>query len=947
MNGRDPTPPFATHLLTEREYEVLRCLGNGLSNRQIAAQMTVALSTVKWYVNQIYSKLAVSNREEAVARGRSLGLLAPSASPPHNLPQPPTSFIGRELELTALAQYLADPTVRLITILGPGGIGKTRLALAAAEGQLNSRQQPHPFTYGIYFASLAHQSTADLLLPAIAAAVNFRFSAGDEPEAQLLRYLRSKGMLLLLDNFEHLRAGVGLLDKMVQTAPAVKLLVTSRERLNLQAEYLFPIGAMALPEDDAARDRDSPLELIDYSAIQLFCQSARRMQPDFALTADNQLQVLAICRLVGGMPLGVILAAGWLSLLTPPEILAEMSRNLDFLATEMGDVPERQRSLRAAFNHSWRLLSQRERDVFAQLSVFRDGFRREEAQVVAGAPLHDLQALVNKSLLYRAPTGRYEIHELLRQFAAEQLAQLPEVETAVRDRHSAYFCAFLQEWTRDWHTDRQIDARHAVAQAAGNIRQAWDWALTQREWLRLAQAIDSWGWYHQWHGRLKEFVSLCQAIIDRTESRTVAEVAGTDLDEVTVLPDCLRLRAKALTWLGWSVRNSKVASDSVQQALALLERPELAGQDTRLEKALAITGAHYLVDPDDLQMAQERFAQCLALFEELGYQWGVALAFRGMGLLEWNMGNYDAVNVESMETALAIHQDLGDRSGMADCQSVLGVIYRSLGNLDQAEQLHRQALDLNQQLGDQSAIVARKAQLAYTLSWQGKFEEAQYLAEESVASSHELDDPLDEVWSRIVLGVIFLHTGRYHLARRQADHALLLLQEPRARPLDRASLHLLLGHLALVKSSYIQAQAAFAQSRENFEQSRPGLTGFALAGLGQAACNLGNLAQARQYLVQALAASLAHKAYMPAVYALSFAALFLATTGHVEWGVEVWEVARRQPLVARSRWFADVVGREVETWAADLPPEVAEAARERGRALALWATAEALLAELS
>jgi DNA-binding SARP family transcriptional activator len=317
------------------------------------------------------------------------GTETPAAEQPHpatihSLPTPATPFIGREAELTVLGQYLADPAIRLVTILGPGGVGKTRLALAAAERQGTSRQ-PAAFSDGVYFVSLASVSTADSLAPTIAEAVGFHFYEGDEPQAQLLRYLRSKNILLLLDNFEHLRDGVALLDELVQTAPAVKLLVTSRERLNLQAEHLFHIGSLTLPQTDAAGDDDDSLDLSSYSAIQLFCQSARRVQPGFALTVDNRADVLAICRLVQGMPLGIVLATTWLALLTPPEIVAEMGQNLDFLSTTMADMPARHRSLRAAFNHSWSLLNRQERTVFAQLSIFNGGFSRDAAQAVGGA----------------------------------------------------------------------------------------------------------------------------------------------------------------------------------------------------------------------------------------------------------------------------------------------------------------------------------------------------------------------------------------------------------------------------------------------------------------------------------------------------------------------------------------------------------------------------------
>jgi predicted ATPase/ATP/maltotriose-dependent transcriptional regulator MalT len=937
MNGRDPNYVSPAQSLTEREEEVLACMGDGLTNRQIAERLTVALSTVKWYTHQIYSKLGVANREEAIRRGRQLGLLADTARPPHNLPPQPTPFVGREAELAALVDFLADPDTHLITITGPGGMGKTRLALATAEAQLNSRQQPHPFAHGVYFVSLASVTSTGQVVSTLAGVLNFQLYEGEEQKGQLLRYLRAKQMLLVLDNFEHLRAGAGLIEEIRRAAPAVKLLVTSRERLNLRAEQLFPLGGLAIPDVEIIGDGAALERLDGYGAVQLFGQCARRVRPGFSLTADNQAHVMTICRHVEGMPLGIVLAAAWMGGLTTAEIAAEMSQDSDFLAAEMADAPARQHSLRAAFNHSWRLLSQREQEVFAQLSVFHGSFSRKVARAAAGAALRDLQALLNKSLLIRTPAGRYQMHELLRQYAAEQLAQMPAVEMGVRDRHSAYFCAFLHERTEDWHTGRQIETLRAVVEEADNIRQAWQWALAQGEWPRLQQAFDSWCWYHQLHARDKDLDSYCQAIIRKMESLAAGGEA--------LSPDSLRLWVRALAWLDESEDNPGDPSLRLQEAMTLLERPELAGQDIRLEKVLALQAqARWLARKDNLEEAQQISEQCLALFEELGAQWHIAEILMNLGSIAWRTGNYDLA-LKRLGAALAIQQKLGEQIRRAECLNRLGQVHRNLGHLDEAEQLHREALDLSRRLDNRPALVTRTANLAHTLLWQGKFGEAEQLARESLTIHRELGYQEKAYWAHCVLCSDLLHSGQYHEAGRQAERALGLHKESRASVFDALTdgwLYLVSGQLALVELSYSQAQNAFAKSSEQLQQGWSYKTGFPLAGLGHAACRLGQLALARQYLAEALA----DKTYLTVIYSLPFVACFLATTGCVERGVEIWELARTQPLVAHSTWFADVVGRELASLAASLPPEVVEAARERGRALDLWATAEALLAEL-
>jgi transcriptional regulator with XRE-family HTH domain len=265
--------------------------------------------------------------------------------PAIRLPVPPTPLIGREAELAELARLLRDPQCRLLTLVGAGGIGKTRLAIEVA-----GRHQDR-FPDGACFVSLASLNSSAFLVPAIADALGYVFQRQMEPRTQLLNYLSVKQSLLVLDNVEHLLEGVDLFAEMLERAPGVKLLATSRERLNLQGEWVFEIQGLPVPPTDQAGRAE------EYSAAALFVQSARRVQAGFELGAEERPPVVRICQMVEGMPLGIELAAAWVSVLTCREIAHEIERGMDFLATTMRDVPERQRSLRAAFDHSWSLLS--------------------------------------------------------------------------------------------------------------------------------------------------------------------------------------------------------------------------------------------------------------------------------------------------------------------------------------------------------------------------------------------------------------------------------------------------------------------------------------------------------------------------------------------------------------------------------------------------------------
>ncbi|HEX6384642.1 MAG TPA: BTAD domain-containing putative transcriptional regulator [Anaerolineae bacterium] len=863
----------------------------------------------------------------------------------HNLP-PTTELIGREADLQHLKQLLAHPDKRLISLVGPGGIGKTRLAIEAA------RQNQYLFLEGVAFVSLAALSEPGQMVPAIASAANFplRSEARRTPAQQLLDYLQRKEMLLVLDNLEHLLDGVALLADILATAPDVKLLVTSRHQLQLQAEQLFSVVGLDYPKwatqtGFAAEPVEAMAsgEAVTYPAGQLFLKAAQRRQPDFALMdSDEQDSVASICQMVEGMPLALELAAAWVDRLSLTEIAAEIRHSLDFLESERRDAPERHHSIRAAFDTSWNLLDDREQAVFAGLSVFRGGFTREAAQAIAGASLRSLSRLVSQSLLqFDRQHGRYQIHELLRQYGAEKLARDIERETAtsttsvqaVRDRHSVYYCAFLHEHTEHWHTAHQLETLAAVTREADNVQVAWRWALAQGEWQRLVQALDSWGWFHDWQGRFADGESFCQAIVEKVERQ---------LGETAVSAHCLRLWAKTLAWLGRFRPGPSAALGVLQQSLTLLERPELARQDTRQEKAFVLASEAWKVSDPDLERLL--IEQSLALCRELGNQRGIAQGLSALSHVDWRTGNHDS-GLTRAQAALTIHQEQGDRRGQAICMAMLARIHKTLGQLEEAERLEREALSLIQQIGDRSRLVHRHAALAHTLLWQGKFAEAQQLAGESLAICQDLGHRAAKGWAQYCLSEALMHSGQYQPARRQAASGLLVVKAVGSRD-DEAALYGVLGQLALVESSYAEAQAAFAKSGEIFRENQYRPFDFSPAGLGYTACRLGQLQEAHQHLVEALASALAVKTYGPTLFALPGVALLLALTGSAARAVEIWALARCHSFVANSRWFEAVAGRELKAVAASLPPEIAEAALERGRTLDLWQTAAALLAEL-
>ncbi|MCK4977439.1 MAG: AAA family ATPase, partial [Anaerolineales bacterium] len=286
-----------------------------------------------------------------------------------NLPANLTPFVGRTEELSDLQKYITDPDCRLLTVLGPGGIGKTRLALEVAPSQLEH------FTHGVYCVALNPVQSPQSIPPAISEALDFPTQEKGDLLGQLLDYLRAKKMLLVMDGFEHLLDGVGLVTEILRDAPDVKILVTSRARLNIKGENLYPLHGMEYPESPEMLS-----SVCQYDAVQLFLTGAQRVRPNFEPGENDLDSIIKICSQVQGMPLGILLASAWVGSMNVREIADEIERSLDFLSTAWADVPTRQRSLRATFDYSWNLLSQREQVIFQNLSVFRGGFPRGAAQ---------------------------------------------------------------------------------------------------------------------------------------------------------------------------------------------------------------------------------------------------------------------------------------------------------------------------------------------------------------------------------------------------------------------------------------------------------------------------------------------------------------------------------------------------------------------------------------
>lgn len=404
------------------------------------------------------------------------------------LPVLTTPFIGRRSEIEQVKEFLRNPGTRLLTLFGPGGSGKTRLSIQAAS------ESGDRFLDGVWFVPLAPVQSAEGIVPALAKALNISFYKDeDTPKQQLIDYLRGKQLLMILDNFDQLVGPetANLLVEILTDAEDVKLLVTSRIRLNIQAEQIFPVPGMRMPTSrEVSSWTDPETQAKPFSAVQLFLDRARRLQPNFKLNLEHAAAVADICQLVNGMPLGLELAASWLELLPPEEIAAEIRRSLDFLETDLADVPERQRSIRAVFGYSWKLLNEVEREAFLSLSIFVGSFTREAAQQVSGASLRTLLSLANKSWLLQAESGRFQLHPLLQHYGQEQLHGNEKSWQNTCDRHAAYYAGFVAELYERMHGPGQIAALNDFSEEFNtNIRAAWDWLVAKERWPLIREKM--------------------------------------------------------------------------------------------------------------------------------------------------------------------------------------------------------------------------------------------------------------------------------------------------------------------------------------------------------------------------------------------------------------------------------------------------------------------------
>ncbi|MDX1417803.1 MAG: AAA family ATPase, partial [Candidatus Promineifilaceae bacterium] len=822
--------------------------------------------------------------------------------PTHNLPSPATPFIGRERELDQVQSLLETSDHHLLTLLGPGGIGKSRLALAAARRLLEQNSFPD----GIWFVPLAGLDNPGQIVSAISTELPFDPSGSSELLPQLLDFLRDKKTLLLLDNMEQLLGGAPLpaLQEILATAPQVTIMATSRTQLHLQGEQLLPLYGLDLP-DNAPNIVDEEVGNWgrQYDALHLFEVSARRMRPDFMLNGDNITPVLRIARRVEGFPLAIEMAAAWIELLSPAEIDEQLHESFDLLEADWPTDLGRHHSARAVFEWSWRLLDETERALCVALSVFRSGFSREAGIAVGRASLRSLLQLSRKSWLQQGKDGRFHIHELLRQYAHQKLSEDKALRREIETRHALYFAALFGRLGRAMRSGDQRRTLDAIDSDYENARMAWNWFKSERRYEDLAGCLlPAMFALPSVLGRRSELLSLI---------REVRNQAGADGTR-DKYPVAMLALSTAETMLGYDFHRSDIYGPETvtgrkvfEEAWAILQqKPEgySAGtwavyaavihawrdRDQGIEVLYELTEAYAAqnelwsravalqqlgrrlsnrstdTDPEllrlsrtDLVAARRYLDQALTTFQMLD---DAIEQSRTLGLIGYHLRSPDPEAAVGMfERAIDIMNKANLPANPSN-YAALAQSYLMLGKFDEGFRLFEKMRLQYERLGNRDFLCHSMSFESMLAMRYGDLTLARTLRKRTSQILLEKDYKFPSMYSIYEEGEIERVAGHYELARQKYEQALALfdaavgLDDHEDKGHGEAFCHRGLGDLALVEGDYKTARRHFETTlllAQNPYEHR-WLISHTFACLGRAMVGLGNYTAARAYFVKGI-----------------------------------------------------------------------------------------------
>jgi diguanylate cyclase (GGDEF)-like protein/putative nucleotidyltransferase with HDIG domain len=698
-----------------------------------------------WCLDEKYEQLSLGAWLDSNGRSSS-----------STLPSVLSSIIGRDREVREVKTLLR--TERLITLHGPGGFGKTRLALQVAA------EVAEELEHEVCFVSLAPLGSAEAVVPAVAEALRVSLHASSDPKQQLLEKLRDRQVLLVLDNFEHLAPCAPLVSEILAGASKVRVLVTSRECLGLHGETVYAIRGIGLPLTDE-------LDAVSRSpAARLFAQQAARHAAGFRLTRENAAAVAQTCRVLQGGPLALEIAASLMRVLDCQEILHEVRRDLDSLASGRDDAEDRHRSLRAVFDYSWNLLSAEEQRVWAGLSLFHGGFIRDAARDVAGATLPMLVALASKSLLYRAENGRFEVHETLRRFASEKLAADPDALLAAETRYANFFAEFVYSRGARGPDVDLARMKRETAEEIENIRASFRWMVehghlepAERCAKGLFRFYDLYGWYAEGEELFRWGVSRIEeprlrALLRARQAYFLGKLGDFEPSE--------RLHRR-------SVRSLKRIGRSEEAALSLYSLGQIATQ----------RGAY--------DRAERLYRQATKIYRAMGSSYGLALCENEWGVIAVARGDHEGAK-QRFGRSLALRQQLGDMPGQARCLNNLAMIADMQGSPREARSLFEQSLVVSRRAGDRQSVGNALNNIGVLILHAGRKEGSRPLFEEARRFLEEALEVYEEIGTGTGASVTLYNLGdiAYHLEEDEAAEELFL--EVLRRSIARDALPMLL-----------------------------------------------------------------------------------------------------------------------------------------------------------